>query len=105
MSQTPQNSREFAAPAHRQLPMLSIGRDLRVAALVALCMFGTATFAAAQDGWKVAVYPVLGWVPLGIDINVQVPPGEGGGPSGGGGDVIEGRFDGAYRGGVSAEKG
>ena len=71
--------------------------------LAALCVFGTAALAAAQDGWKVAVYPVLGWVPLGIDINVNVPPGDGGG-DGGGGEIIEGRFDGAYLGGVSLEK-
>jgi len=105
MSKTLPNSRRFTESAHRQLPMLSIGRYLRVAALVALCVFGTAAWAAAQDGWKVAVYPVLGWLPLGIDINVNVPPGDGGGPDGGGGDIIEGRFDGAYLGGVSAEKG
>jgi hypothetical protein len=105
MSMTLRNFRAFAASAHRQLPMLSTGRYLRVTALAALCIFGTAAFAAAQDGWKVAVYPVLGWLPLGININVNVPPGEGGGPSGAGGDIIEGRFDGAYLGGVSAEKG
>lgn len=85
--------------------MLSTGRYLRVTALAALCLFGTAAFAAAQDGWKVAVYPVLGWLPLGIDIDVKVPPGDGGGPDGAAGDIIEGRFDGAYLGGVSAEKG
>ena len=65
----------------------------------------TANVAAAQDGWRVAVYPVLGWVPLGIDINVNVPPGDSAGPDGGGGDIIEGRFDGAYLGGASAQKG
>ena len=85
--------------------MLSIGRYLRVTALAALCIFGTAAMAAAQDGWKVAVYPVLGWLPLGIDINVNVPPTNAGGNDGGGGDIIEGRFDGAFLGGVSAEKG
>jgi hypothetical protein len=104
MSQTSSNSGAFAAVAHRKLPILSISRYLRVTALAALCVFGTAAIAAAQDGWKVAVYPVLGWLPLGIDINVNVPPGDGGN-DGGGGDIIEGRFDGAYLGGVSAEKG
>jgi hypothetical protein len=87
------------------LAILSISRYWRVMALAALCIFGTAAVAAAQDGWKVAVYPVLGWVPLGIDINVNVPPTEGGGGNdGGGGDILEGRFDGAYLGGVSIEK-
>src|SRR6185436_3676199 len=104
MPHTSPNFRPFAAVAHRQLPMLSIGRYLRVTVLVALCSFGTAAFAAAQDGWKVAIYPVLGWVPLGIDMNISVPPGDGIG-DGGGGDIIDGRFDGAYLGGVSAEKG
>ena len=62
----------------------------------------TANVAAAQN-WDVSVYPVLVWVPLGIDINVDVPPFEGGG--GGIGDIIDGRFDGAYLGGVSATNG
>ena len=105
MPPTSTNFATFAAFAHRKLHMLSIGRYFRVTTLAALCIFGTATFAAAQDGWKVAIYPVLGWLPLGIDLNVQVPPGDGGGPDGGGGDIIDSRFDGAYLGGVSAEKG
>jgi hypothetical protein len=105
MPHTSLNFRPFAAAAHRKLVMVSISRYLRVTALAALCSFGTATFAAAQDGWKVAIYPVLGWLPLGIELNVNVPPGDGGGPSGGGGDIIDSRFDGAYLGGISAEKG
>ena len=38
----------------------------------------------AQDGWNVAVYPVLAWVPLGIGIDVEIPPFEtdGGGAAG-----------------------
>jgi len=104
MPQTPQDFRTFAAAAHRKLPLLSTGRYLRVTALAALFMFGTAVFAAAQGGWKVAVYPVLGWVPLGIEMNISVPPGDGIG-DGGGGEIIDGRFDGAYLGGASAEKG
>jgi len=105
MSQTFRNSRGFTASSHRQLPMLSTGRYLRVTVMAILCLCGTARFAAAQDGWRVAVYPVLGWLPLGIEINVKVPPGDGGGPDGAAGDIIEGRFDGAYLGGVSAQKG
>ena len=31
-----------------------------------------------QDDWKVAIYPIFVWVPLGIDIDVEVPPFEGG---------------------------
>ena len=37
----------------------------------------------ADSGWNVAIYPVLVWVPLGIDINVSVPPIDGGGGGGG----------------------
>lgn len=84
--------------------MLSIGRYLRVATLAALCVCGPAAGASAQDGWKVAVYPVLAWLPLGIDIKLSVPPGDGGG-DGFDSEIIDGRFDGAFLGGVSAEKG
>jgi hypothetical protein len=64
----------------------------------------TANVAVAQgSGWDVAVYPILVWVPLGIDINVDVPPHDGG--SGGIGEIVEKRFDGAYLGGVSATNG
>lgn len=62
----------------------------------------SAQLAAAQDGWNVAIYPVLAWVPLGIDIDIDVPPFDGGG--GGAGDIIDGRFDGAFLGGFSASK-
>jgi hypothetical protein len=68
--------------------------------------------AAAQasgqdDGWKIAIYPILGWVPLSIGIDVNLPPvGDGGGGSGPdfGGKIVDARFDGAYFGGVSAQK-
>ena len=45
-----------------------------------------------------------GWVPLGIGINVEVPPFDGGG-GGGAGEIVDGRFDGAFLGGLSASKG
>jgi hypothetical protein len=63
--------------------------------------------AGAQDGWKVAVYPVLAWVPISIGIDVNVPPVSGGGGSGPdfGGKIVDGRFDGAFFGGVSADNG
>jgi hypothetical protein len=59
------------------------------------------------DGWKIAVYPVLAWVPISIGIDVNVPPVEGSGGSGPefGGKIIDGRFDGAFFGGISLEKG
>jgi hypothetical protein len=49
------------------------------------------------------VYPLLAWVPLGIDIDVEIPPVNGGG--GGSGQIVEGRFDGAFLGGVTATNG
>ena len=59
---------------------------------------------ATEDDWKVSIYPILAWVPLGIDIDVNVPPLEGGG-GGGAGQIVDGRFDGAFFGGLSAAKG
>jgi hypothetical protein len=58
---------------------------------------------AAQAGWDVAVYPVLAWVPLGIGIDVDVPPFDG--DSGGLGDIVDTRFDGAFLAGVTASNG
>ena len=74
-------------------------------AVVVVCAVLCSRAAAAQttDEWRVAVYPVLGWVPFGIGIDVEVPPGDGGG--GGVGDIVDGRFDGAFLGGFSASKG
>jgi len=57
----------------------------------------------AQEGWDVAVYPVLLWVPIGIGINVDIPPFDGDG--GGSGDIVETRFDGAFLAGVAASNG
>jgi hypothetical protein len=77
--------------------------------LLALALFGALAMgqpAAAQtsgDGWRFAVYPVLGWVPLGIEIDVDVPPHDGG--DGGAADIIDGRLDGAFLGGFSATNG
>ena len=58
---------------------------------------------STTDDWKVSIYPIFAWVPLGIDIDVDVPPFEGG--SGGSGEIVDGRFDGAFLGGFSAAKG
>ena len=64
----------------------------------------TSASGSNDDDWKVAIYPILAWVPLGIGIDVDVPPIEGGG-GGGSAEIIDGRFDGAYLGGFSASKG
>src|SRR5688572_32694248 len=53
-----------------------------------------------QDDWRITIYPILGWLPSGIEINVTVPPieggaggGVGGGAGGGTGSIVDGRFD------------
>jgi hypothetical protein len=82
-------------------------RGLICSACLVLAMAGVAsaqtqatTSGGPDDGWKVTLYPILAWVPLGIGIDVSVPsvPGNGGG---GGGKIIDGRFDGAFFGGLS----
>jgi hypothetical protein len=54
-----------------------------------------------SQGWNVGVYPVLAWVPTGIEIDLDLPPAEGGDV----GSIVESRFDGAYLGGFYASKG
>lgn len=85
---------------------------IRVVALAAMCVVGHAEAVAAQnvarggspaDGWDVAVYPVLAWVPLGIGIDVDIPPIGGG--EGDFGRIVDSRFDGAFFGGVAASNG
>lgn len=62
------------------------------------------TPSTANEGWDVAVYPVFGWIPFGIGLDVDLPPLDDG-SGGGGGKIIDGRFDGAFLGGISAAKG
>ena len=64
----------------------------------------TSASGSSDDDWKVAIYPILAWVPLGIGMDVEVPPSEGG-DGGGSAQIIDGRFDGAYLGGFAASKG
>ena len=83
---------------------------LSLAAIVALACsrpLPAAAQSTSSDDWKIAVYPVLAWVPTSIGIDVNVPPIEGGGGSGPefGGEIVDGRFDGAFFGGFSAAKG
>src|SRR5262245_65367811 len=78
---------------------------MRVVVLSVSCVLGLVQTAHAQssggqDGWAVTVYPILAWVPIGIDIGVDIPPIDG--SAGGSGDIIDSRFDGAFFGGVSA---
>ena len=53
--------------------------------------------------WDISVYPMLAWVPLGIAIDVDIPPF--GGDFGGAGDIVDSRFDGAFLGGAAASNG
>ena len=87
-------------------------RMIRLTCLTALCAVivqgaalaqSAAGTPARQEGWDVGVYPVFVWVPLGIGINVDIPPF--GGDSGGFGDVVDTRFDGAFLAGVTASNG
>lgn len=74
---------------------------------LALVLPATARSQPAPDDWKIAIYPVMAWVPISIGIDVNVPPVSGGGGSGPdfGGEIVDGRFDGAFFGGMSASKG
>ena len=65
---------------------------------------GSASAQSGSDGWNVAIYPVFGWIPLDIDIKVDVPPFDNG-TGGGSGSIVDGRFDGAFLGGFYASKG
>lgn len=79
----------------------------RLIVIASLALLGVVVAApraeARQDGWSIAVYPILAWVPLGIGFDVDVPPFDGGDGTGGSAeDLIDGRFDGAFLGGVAA---
>ena len=88
-------------------------RSIRIA-VVALCVALMTSPAQAQpaDGdWQITVYPILGWLPLDIGIEVNLPSSGGGDGGGGGGsdsgpaDIVDSRFDGAFFGGVAATNG
>jgi hypothetical protein len=85
-----------------------VKRSLYGGLSIAIITLLSALPAAAQsDDWKIAVYPVLAWVPTSIDIDVNVPPVSGGGGEGPefGGKILDKRLDGAFFGGMSAAKG
>jgi hypothetical protein len=65
---------------------------------------GAQTSGDPDDGWNVGIYPIFGWLPLDIDIEVDVPPFDDG-SGGGSGQIIDSRFDGAFLGGFYASKG
>ena len=76
---------------------------IRAAVLTALCLVTVAPSASAQEGWDVAVYPILAWVPISIGIDVEIPPFDA--DSGESGGILDSRFDGAFLGGVAASNG
>jgi hypothetical protein len=85
---------------------------IRVVFLTVTCVVGLSEAVPAQnvaqpagtdDGWNIAVYPILVWVPLDIGIDVDIPPFNG--SSGGLGEIVDSRFDGAFFGGVAASNG
>jgi hypothetical protein len=81
--------------------------------LTTFCLLLTAAAAVAQpaaptvpdadEGWRITIYPVLAWIPSGIDIDITLPPSDADG--GVIGQIIDSRFDGAFLGGFSAAKG
>ena len=61
----------------------------------------TASPAPTDEGWRINAYPILVWAPLGLEIDVSLPPVDDGG-TGERASILDGRFDGAYLGGVVA---
>ena len=58
---------------------------------------------APDEGWRITIYPVLAWVPSGIETDLSLPPSDG--DAGFAGEIVDSRFDGAFLGGFSAAKG
>ena len=85
-----------------------IKKRMRYLTLMLTVLLVSASSARAQtpssDNWNVGMYPVFGWLPLDIDIKVDVPPFDNG-QGGGSGEIVDGRFDGAFLAGFYASKG
>jgi hypothetical protein len=58
---------------------------------------------AGSDGWQINAYPILVWLPYGLDMDVELPPVNGGGSESA--SIVDGRFDGAFLAGASATNG
>ena len=87
-------------------------RQIRLNCLAAVCITTLLTAAmpkdaegaqAAQQGWDIAVYPILVWVPLDIGVDVEIPPFFG--DDGFSGNVVETTSDGAFLAGMAASNG
>jgi len=85
----------------RLIRIVSLGLCLALMSHMAEAQTGAP--GSSTEGWHVAVYPVLAWVPLDIGIDVDIPPvsTDGGGTA----DVLNSRFDGAFFGGLAASNG
>ena len=68
--------------------------------ILLVTMSGAASAQPAESGWNIGIYPVLLWVPAGIEIDLELRQSEGGDL----GSIVESRFDGAYFGGFYASK-
>jgi len=79
-------------------------RNLTLALSLVLFTAGSVHAQTTSDDWNVGIYPVFGWLPLDIDIKVDVPPFDDG-TGGGVGENFDGRFDGAFLAGFYASKG
>ena len=83
-------------------------KTMRYLTLLLTVLLVGANSAQAQTGsndtWNVGIYPAFGWVPIDIDIKVDVPPFDNG-AGGGSGEIVDGRFDGAFLAGFYASKG
>jgi hypothetical protein len=57
-----------------------------------------------DSDWKFSIYPVLAWLPINVNIDVNLPPINGGG-GGQGGSILNSHFDGTFLAGFSATNG
>jgi hypothetical protein len=65
-----------------------------------IAMSGAAGAQTPASEWNVGIYPVLYWGASGVDIDLDLPPDDGGDL----GSIVESRLDGAYFGGFYASK-
>lgn len=87
-----------------RLWIAKLAASIGIVVFAATTASGQSASSSADNGWNVAIYPVFAWVPVDIDIKVDVPPFDNG-EGGGAGEIIESRFDGAFLGGFYASKG
>src|SRR4029453_12166982 len=105
----PQGSRpdrpEPRSVTEAMMPIIRITASavVLIAALSQTVRAQSAAPAPQSHDWEVAVYPILAWVPLGIDIGVDVPPSDGSG--GESTQAVDSPLDGAFFGGFAVSNG